>query len=78
MTTGGADPKRPCIFPFKDGGTLYNGCTLDNKEPGDVKPWCSTLNDAYGNAKKWGNCGSNCKTHFELKDCYKINVMNVG
>ena len=78
ISVGGPDPGKHCLFPFKNKGTLYNGCTLEGKQPGDEKLWCSTLNDEYGNAKKWGNCGSNCKTHFELKDCYKINVMNVG
>ena len=78
ITVGGTDPGKPCIFPFKFRGTLYNGCTLDGKEPGDVNAWCSTVNDVYGNMEKWGDCGSDCNTHFELKDCYKINAMNVS
>ena len=78
ITVGGTDPGKPCIFPFKFRGTLYNDCTLDGNKPGNVNPWCSTVNDDNGNMKKWGDCGSDCKTLFELKDCYKINAMNVS
>ena len=64
MTVSGANPNKPCIFPFKYNGGTYYACTLDNAHFTENKPWCSTLVDNQGNhingQGKWGSCGSNC------------------
>ena len=56
MTVGGADPNKPCIFPFKQfhGHKTHDACILD------PWPWCSTkVNDEgihIAGQGNWGNC----------------------
>ena len=63
MTVSGADPNKPCIFPFKFKDKPHYACIL-NPSP-ENKPWCSTKVDDQGNhiggQGNWGNCdGSKC------------------
>ena len=37
-TVGGNVPGKPCVFPFRFRGILYNECTMEM----DTKLWCST------------------------------------
>ena len=63
-TDGGANPNRPCIFPFRFKGKSYNTCTLKDAEYTNNKAWCSTQVDKFENhisgQGKWGNCGQGC------------------
>ena len=63
MTISGADPNKPCIFPFKFDGQTWNTCTNVDDPSGPY--WCSTKVDDQGNhiggQGNWGNCdGSKC------------------
>ena len=62
MTVSGADPNKPCIFPFKFDGITWNTCT--NVDDPSAPFWCSTKVDDEGNhiggQGNWGNCASNC------------------
>ena len=78
ITVGGADPGKPCLFPFKYGGVWFNGCTSEGKEAGDTNKWCSTKNYQDGEAVRWGNCDHNCNTHFASKYCYKKSILPVS
>jgi len=64
VTASGASPHKPCIFPFKFNGVIYNECTWKSAHLTEHKPWCSTLVDDTGHhvggQGKWGNCGSGC------------------
>jgi len=72
-TDGGANPNRPCIFPFKYKGQHYNTCTLKDAENTNNKAWCSTQVDKFGNhvrgREKWGNCGQDCPFQDLDTDC---------
>jgi len=60
LTTSGAAPNKPCIFPFIHEGVEYNECT--SYEHGEH--WCSTKVNETGHHCTgnyyWGNCGQNC------------------
>ena len=60
------DAGKPCVFPFRYNGVLYNECTLEGNAPGETVPWCSTMTDSndnhVGGQGKWGFCSSNCQT----------------
>ena len=53
---GGPQTYKPCVFPFRLRGTVYNECTSDTEISG--KKWCSTEVDSSGEHKKgqWGFC----------------------
>ena len=55
-----------CIFPFRFNGKIYNGCTFDDSDPGDNRPWCSTKVDLrgfhIGGQDNWGFCENECPT----------------
>ena len=59
-TSGGLNPGKPCIFPFKFEGKTYFGCPPEPDAPG--KTWCSTKVDSFGNhvVKKVNNTSSQC------------------
>ena len=65
-TASSSDAGKPCVFPFRFNGVLYNECTLDGNSPGETVPWCSTMTDSndnhVGGQGKWGFCSSNCQT----------------
>ena len=44
----GATPNKPCIFPFKFNGVIYNECTWTSAHLTEHKPWCSTFVDESG------------------------------
>ena len=48
VTDSGATPNKPCIFPFKFNGVLYNECTWTSAHLTEHKPWCSTFVDETG------------------------------
>ena len=59
MTVSGADPNKPCIFPFTTNtGQTWNTCTIVD-DP-SAPAWCSTKVDDQGNhiggQGNWGNC----------------------
>jgi len=60
LTTTGAAPNKPCIFPFIHEGVEYNECI--SYEHGEH--WCSTKVNETGHHLTgnyfWGNCGQNC------------------
>jgi hypothetical protein len=61
VTTGGADPLRPCALPFSYRGEHFDGCALDDTVGG--LPWCPTELDASGSYfsfASWGECGPGC------------------
>ena len=62
FTVGGANPNKPCAFPFKFKGQQYRTCT-DYSDP-DGKFWCSTKVDRngkhVGKAGEWGYCAEGC------------------
>ena len=64
--TTSAGPQRhvPCVFPFTLNGKTHNACTLDDGDPGDTRPWCSTKvkgSGAHiGGRGNWGVCGKQC------------------
>merc|ERR1712183_636917 len=65
ITTSGASANKPCIFPFKYRGVVYNKCTwVDAAQHTNNKAWCSTEVDSrgyhVGGQGKWGNCGPAC------------------
>ena len=64
-TVGGADPGKPCVFPFTFEGVTYTECTTAGNAPGDLSLWCSTLtyvNGTHvGGQGKWGNCNTTCQ-----------------
>merc|ERR1712183_107499 len=65
ITTSGASANKPCIFPFKYRGVVYNKCTwVDAATHTNNKAWCSTEVDSrgyhVGGQGKWGNCGPAC------------------
>ena len=60
MTVSGADPNKPCIFPFIFNNETHYGCIWDLN---DSYAWCSTKVDDQGNHiwGNWGKCdGSKC------------------
>ena len=65
-TDGGADPNKPCIFPFKFRGVIHNACTKEGNKPGETKYWCSTKTNSngchIGGQGNWGWCATSCKT----------------
>ena len=46
-----------CVFPFKNKGISYNGCTSADYD----QLWCSTKNGADGNYETWDVCTPSCK-----------------
>ena len=62
-TDSGADPNKPCVFPFKFRNTTYNCCTFDASP--ENKAWCSTKVDQAGNhiggQGNWGYCEEKCQ-----------------
>jgi len=53
--------RKPCVFPFKYKGTVYEGCTTDHSE--NNEPWCATAVDPEtGEALSgfWEDCGNGC------------------
>ena len=57
---GGDDPQKPCSFPFRFEGKIYNSCTPDGV-PAGATSWCATrTNPSTGNAVPGhkGNCRS--------------------
>nr|XP_056720577.1 uncharacterized protein LOC130490792 [Euleptes europaea] len=48
-----ANPKGPCVFPFRYNGTSYSSCTTDGIP--NKKPWCS-LTSNYDEDLKWTYC----------------------
>ena len=65
-TTTGADPNKPCVFPFKFRSVTYNNCTKVATDPDDTKAWCSTKIDEFGKhvggKGKWGYCEPKCQS----------------
>ena len=64
MTVSGADPNKPCIFPFIFNNEAHYGC-IWNPNDLSLPAWCSTKIDDEGNhiggQGNWGNCdGSKC------------------
>merc|ERR1712172_97426 len=61
-TIGGPGQGKPCVFPFRFGGTLRSSCITDLDPEG--KFWCSTRVDAGGNhvtgTGEWGHCSAGC------------------
>ena len=59
---GGANPNKPCAFPFTYKGQQYQTCT-DKSDP-DAKFWCSTKVDSnrthVSKAGEWGYCPEGC------------------
>ena len=53
---------KPCVFPFKYKGNIYNGCITHNDPDG--RSWCSTEVDLNGyhilGRELWGHCGTDC------------------
>ena len=72
-TNGGADPNKPCVFPFNYNGINYTSCTT--VENNGIH-WCSTEVDANGNhvGVQWGNCGPGCTRGNETYTCTYIYV----
>ena len=62
MTTSGASPNSPCIFPFIYNGYEHTNCLFVKGQ--EWEPWCSTLVDSagehIGGQGNWGNCGPGC------------------
>ena len=60
QTVGGPDQGRPCMFPFKFQGKIYNECPVAHLED-PSKTWCSTMGGNHvAGQKKWGYCSSSC------------------
>merc|ERR1712226_447778 len=61
-TIGGPGQGKPCVFPFRFGGSLRSSCITDLDPEG--KFWCSTRVDAGGNhvtgTGEWGHCSAAC------------------
>merc|ERR1712038_2189604 len=61
-TIGGPGQGKPCVFPFRFGGSLRSSCITDLDPEG--KFWCSTRVDAGGNhvtgTGEWGHCSVGC------------------
>jgi len=61
-TIGGPGQGKPCVFPFRFGGSLRSSCITDLDPEG--KFWCSTRVDAGGNhvtgTGEWGHCSAGC------------------
>jgi hypothetical protein len=61
QTNGGADPGKPCVFPFVYKGVTYNRCPWTGR---NNTHWCATKVDSDGRSiieeGKWGTCGSTC------------------
>ena len=59
--------KKPCVFPFKYKGKIYNGCITVNDPK--AKAWCSTEVDDGGshilNQEFWGHCTNDCYVDIE-------------
>ena len=62
FTNGGANPNKPCIFPFTWNGAIYRGCPIDPDD--ENQRWCSTKVDANGlhiqGQDQWGHCSPSC------------------
>jgi len=69
VTVGGAKVGAQCVFPFKFGDKIYNGCTFDDA---DGKYWCSTRTDSngvhMGGQGLWGHCSPICRKEYSSKD----------
>merc|ERR1712066_366954 len=78
-TTGGPDPNKECIFPFRFKGVTYYSCTIADNADGDTSAWCSTKVDRSGNAVygvgKWGKCESKCQPRNTGQD---VHLKNIG
>ena len=73
QTVGGPDQGRPCMFPFKFQGKIYNECPVAHLED-PSKTWCSTMggNHVTGQ-KKWGYCSSSCPVSNEKEASFSGN-----
>ena len=62
LTKGGANPNKPCVFPFTWNGAIYSGCPVDPDD--ENERWCSTKVDANGlhlqGQDQWGHCSASC------------------
>ena len=56
-TNGGADPNRPCVFPFMYNGITYQTCTDANR---DGVLWCATKVNQDMSHLNWGTCNPDC------------------
>ena len=58
-TVGGRVTGKPCVFPFRYNGVLYNECT----KVFDTKLWCSTSTNSSNDHQSgnWGYCPSDCQ-----------------
>merc|ERR1712165_118801 len=69
-TIGGPGQGRPCVFPFRFGGTLRSSCITDLDPEG--KFWCSTRVDEGGNhvpgTGEWGHCSASCPRERKLSN----------
>ena len=54
--SGGAEPNKPCIFPFKYNGQVHNECTDINTR----KNICATEINGRGVITKFGYCKCDC------------------
>jgi hypothetical protein len=59
LTDGGADPGKPCVFPFALKGINFSQCPWQHTLFIDV---CATEVDSSGEMVngKWGRCGPGC------------------
>merc|ERR1712165_379819 len=69
-TIGGPGQGKPCVFPFRFGGTLRSSCITDLDPEG--KFWCSTRVDEGGNhvtgTGEWGHCSASCPRERRLSN----------
>ena len=73
QTVGGPDQGRPCMFPFKFQGKIYNECPVARLED-PSKTWCSTMGGNHvAGLKKWGYCSSSCPVSNEKEASFSGN-----
>ena len=59
LTSGGRDPGKVCVFPFRWRGIMFYGCTREGRDG----EWCPT--EIHGGNMttvdgRWGYCGQGC------------------
>jgi len=69
-TIGGPGKGKPCVFPFRFGGSLRSSCITDLDPEG--KFWCSTRVDGGGNhvtgTGEWGHCSAGCPQERQISN----------